>query len=157
MERQSLKDKENRPYAGVWIYPVILILTPIVFYFVFYYAVSAFNKYGQWRPADEARVFSAIVGVLLCLLTIITGGLNKSFNVVKARVGEFFADLYTGLPLKTAAEWYRHNIKVEGAAFWIMFAPMLLNLAYLIISFLTYYKGSPGGMLGKPGLPSLPR
>lgn len=154
MENSSfINDKENKPYAGVWVYPVILILTPIVMYFFFRYVIGIADTGHRWRPHDEALLVSAIIGCAVCVATLFTGALEKAFGVFTGRVKEFFIDVFTGIPVRIAGEWYRHSIKVEGVAFWIMFLPMVLNVIYLIFALSSYYQANP--IPFKPPLPTM--
>ena len=56
-----INNKEHKPYAGVWVYPLILILTPVVMYFFFRYVIGIADTGHRWRAHDEALLISAIV------------------------------------------------------------------------------------------------
>ena len=132
-------NKEFKPYAGVWVYPLMLILTPIVAYFIMRGILTIGIKPSHIRPHDEALLVSALVGCTVCLNTIISDGLTRAFMVIVNRVREFFLDLSVGISRKEAAEWYWKDVKTEGAAFWIMLFPMILNALYMVYAFKAYY------------------
>lgn len=146
-----INNKEHKPYAGVWVYPLILILTPVVMYFFFRYVIGIADTGHRWRAHDEALLISAIVGSAVCLATLFTGAYSKPFSIVTDRIKEFFIDIFTGIPLSASADWYWESVKTEGAAFWIMLLPILLNAAYLIYALGAYYQVIPPAF--KPNLP----
>lgn len=134
----SFMDRRFRPYAGIWIYCLTLIVVPVLFYFFFHYIVTINNAAGLYRPTYDAHFFSAVVGVGLCATSILTGALLRDFIIVVMRVSEFFADLRCGLSFREAFKWYKVDVKSEGAAFWILLVPILMNVANLIISIQLY-------------------
>lgn len=135
----SFIDRRFRPYAGIVLYYVTLIVVPIAFFFFFRYIVTIHNGAGLYRPVSDAHFFSAIVGVGLCATSILTGALLRDFYVLVMRVIDFFADLRCGISAKEAFKWYKDDIKYEGAAFWILLVPIILNVINLIISIKNYY------------------
>ncbi len=144
-------DREGKPNVGMWVYPAIMFAAPVICYFFFYLIVSINNVNSYWRPSDEAFVFSAIVGVMVCVFIVVRGCLTLPFIYLAKRIKEFFEDLFMGMPLKDAFSWYKQNVKSDGVGFWIIVIPMVLNVLYLIWTLHNYYLP----VMGKPNLPPL--
>ena len=122
---------------------MLLLLVPLCSFLFFRFIFGVVNINNVWRPSDEALLISAIFSSGLCLVTIVYDGLTMAFLAIVRRVSEFIGDLFRGISLKNAAAWYKENLRNDGATFWIMLAPMILNALYLVFAIKHYYAPHP--------------
>ena len=144
MGQSLFHNARKGPNAGLWVYPLLLCAVPVAMYFLFHLIITTMDPSGRFRAVDESLIVSALTGVSVCFVsTVFSGVLLMSFIVVVRRVVTFFSDIFSGVPVKYAFEFYRDSIRYEGVAFWIILLPIVLNVIYLILVLNCYYKGVP--------------
>lgn len=130
-------DEEFRPYKGVAVVCVILLLVPILV-FLLCLGLLRVERFSEELRLYEALFFGGLVGTVLCLSFTLSGGLKKAFRVVKERAKEYFQNL--PISLKFAGECYRDNLKENGIAYWCYFICIVLNVCMMLYGVFHFFE-----------------
>ncbi len=130
--------KNDSPYRGVVVQCALLIGIPLICYFLFYFALNAYQSSSAAHINKiTARMIALIIGILFYLSCVIAGAFKKSFEAVKIRISEFFSNVV--LSFGFAVKNYFKDMKEGGVAFLIYMTVFVGELVGLIVTFSQYF------------------
>ncbi len=119
--------KEKKVYQAIWIAFLGLILFPGVVGFIFYACAGYYFDYPLDIDIKIAMAFGGMVGVLFCIICILTGFIGDVFTSLIDRIRETH-DYFPKLN-KEAIRWYFYRFKVDGG--FILWGFLLIFAAYI--------------------------
>lgn len=134
----EFEGKEKRVYHGIWIPFLLIILVPTICYIGFYLCFSRFTDHSQDIVIKMSLGFSGLIGVLFCLICLISGFIHDLFVAMINRIRDVFE--YFKPFSKEANRWYFEQFKQDGGIIiWIFFLLLFSFLAISIYGFTAFF------------------
>ena len=131
--------KKKSPYKGVLLVCVIMIILPIIIYFIIYGAFNNFNKgkISDYEMRITSFIFATGIGLLFHLSFAVSGAFKESRMVVKERVAEFKENLL--LSLWFAIQSYLYDMRKNGIVYLIYVAIIFINALLCVLGLREYF------------------
>lgn len=130
--------KNKRPYHGIAIPFIVIIIVPIVFYILFYNVILFYTTMPELIVRYSALFFAGIVGFLFCVISMLAGFTDGYVRMFIERIRET-KELF-GLFTKDGIKYYFSLFWQDGAIiFWIFMTLLLANVFLSLLGFFNFY------------------
>lgn len=120
-------DKYQSPYRGFWVVMLLMILIPLIAFWLINDLFSKYSRFSEVLDIASAKALGCGIGFLFHLSFIISGVLTPGWQAVKYRIGEFFENLVVGVGY--AFKTYLEDMRDDGVTFLFQLIVILINLA----------------------------
>lgn len=127
--------RNKPPHRGLLVSCLVLILVPLLFYFIIFFSIDKFDK----TMSEEMQKYSSMMfgfgtGTIFHISCILVGVLTDDFKITMKRIGNFISNLFVSP--KVAFMCYKTDLKEGGVAFW----PHLIIMIACFILFCIGFK-----------------
>lgn len=130
--------KEKKIYQAIWIPFLGLLTFPGACFTIFYLCVGYYLDYPTYIDIDIALFFAGMIGVLFCVICILTGFIGDVFSSLIDRIKEtreFFPKFD-----KEARKWYFYRFKRDGGfILWGFILILLLYISCTLCGFFSFF------------------
>lgn len=129
--------KEKKPYHGIAVPYILMLVIPTNLYFLFYWAILTNTILPKIVVIYMSLAFSCLVGVLFDLSFLISGFLSDAFEAWMRRIGQLFANIK--IFKKKAIAWYFDDFKENaGIMIWLFVLVFGATLAVSLFGFIKF-------------------
>ena len=132
--------KEHNMYHGIIIpFVFMIIIIPVILYFLFYFAVGSFKQYDHDSLVWLSLFFAFLLTSLFDLSCILSGFINGMFTAFIQRVRTLCRDykIFKG----NAVKWYfRDFLEKGGPILWPFLLITTATIVFTVISFVTFLR-----------------
>lgn len=130
--------KEKRIYHGMLFTFLSLITVPVMFYFLFYFAISTHASWPHENIIYMSIAFTGVVSVLYYMICIGNGFVSEYFVAFIRRVIELFKNIR--IFKWKAVKWYFEDFALNGGIILWLFAILFaLSIFTTIFGFTNYF------------------
>ena len=130
--------KEKRPYRGIWIAFINMIIFPIMIYGLFYWAMTSKTTLPHDEIVYMCLGFAGLVGLIYSIICILVGMIGDLFEAMITRIRETIQ--FYGFFTKRGCKYYWYNfIHDGGSIMWGFFLFMFANIGVSAFGFVNYF------------------
>ena len=141
--------KKKKPYHGIWIPFLAILIVPTIAYIIFYNVIKLNFVAEDTIHIHTALFFAGAVGFVFDIICVLSGFLSDLIKAFKNRISETH-ELF-GLFTKEGFKYYWSSFFHDGGPiFWVF---ILISVAHAVIgvvgliTFLEWYRAQDGAIL----------